>query len=76
MIVFAACQDIRKMSVIKEISCPKCGVKDSIEVFERDNQTIGDSICGQCGFIIPEGVVLELYLKDLEQKPREDSMPK
>ena len=27
MIVFADCQDIRKMAVIKEIDCPKCGAK-------------------------------------------------
>ena len=45
MIVFADCQDIRKMAVIKEIDCPKCGAKNGIEVFERDSQTIGDSVC-------------------------------
>ena len=27
MIAFADCQDIRKMAVIKEIDCPKCGAK-------------------------------------------------
>lgn len=41
--------------------------KDGIEVFERDNQTIGDSVCDQCGFTILEGVVLELYLNDLKK---------
>ena len=67
MIAFADCQDIRKMAVIKEIDCPKCGAKKGIEVFERDNQTIGDSVCDQCGFTIPEGVVLELYLDELKK---------
>ena len=67
MIVFADCQDIRKMTVIKEIDCPKCGAIDGIVVFERDNQTIGDSACDQCGFTIPEGVVLESYLDDLKK---------
>ena len=64
MIVFADCQDIRKMAVIKEIDCPKCGAKDGLE---RDSQTIGDSVCDQCGFTIPEGVVLESYLDELKQ---------
>ena len=63
MIAFADCQDIRKMTVIKEIDCPK----DGIEVFERDGQTIGDSVCDQCGFTIPEGVVPELYLDELKK---------
>lgn len=61
MIAFADCQDIRKMAVIKEINCLKCGAKDGIEVFERDSQPIGDSVCDQCGFTIPEGVTLEFY---------------
>ena len=68
MIAFADCQDIRKMTVIKEIDCPKCGAKDGIEVFERDGQTIGDSVLDQCGIIVPEGVVPELYLEEIEQK--------
>ena len=46
----------------------RCGAKDGIEVFERDGQTIGDSVCDQCGFTIPEGVVPELYLEEIEQK--------
>ena len=45
MIAFADCQDVRKMAVIKEIDCPKCGAKAGIEVFERDNLTIGESVC-------------------------------
>ena len=68
MIAFADCQDIRKMTVIKDIVCPRCGAKDGIEVFERDGQTIGDSVCEQCGFTIPEGVAPELYLKEIEHK--------
>ena len=38
-----------------------------LKVFERDSQTIGDSVCDQCGFTIPEGVVLESYLDELKQ---------
>ena len=68
MIAFADCQDIRKMTVIKDIDCPRCGAKDGIEVFERAGQTIGDSVCAQCGFTIPEGVAPELYLKEIEHK--------
>ncbi|HIZ22252.1 MAG TPA: hypothetical protein IAA21_05570 [Candidatus Blautia faecigallinarum] len=70
MIIFADCQDIRKMAVIKEIDCPKCGAKNGIEVFERDSQTIGDSVCDQCEFTIPEGVVLEVYLDGLYEKDK------
>ena len=55
------------MAVTKEIDCPGCGAKKGIEVFVRDNQTIGDSVCDQCGFTIPEGVVLELYLDELKK---------
>lgn len=65
MIAFADCQDLRKMPVIKEIDCPKCGAKKGIEVIERENHTIGDSVCDRCGYAIPEGVVLELYLEQL-----------
>ncbi len=53
------------MAVIKEIACPECGAGDGIEVFERDGLTVGDSVCCQCGFTIPEGVGLEDYLKNL-----------
>ena len=68
MIEFADCQDIRKMAVIKEIDCPKCGAKGGIEVFERDSLTMGESICDQCGYTIPEGVALEAYLEQLQQE--------
>lgn len=62
MIEFADCQDIRKMIVIKEINCPACGAKSSVEIFERDGLTVGDSSCEACGYTIPEGVRLENYL--------------
>lgn len=68
MIEFADCQDIRKMPIIQEIDCPRCNAADGIEVISRDNLTVGESICDRCGFIIPEGVELELYLKHLKQK--------
>lgn len=55
MIAFADCQDVRKMTVIREINCPVCGARDGIEVFERENQTVGDSVCDKCGYTIPEG---------------------
>ena len=45
--------------MIKEMACPECGAGDGIEVFERDGLTVGDSVCCQCGFTIPEGVGLE-----------------
>ena len=64
MIAFADCQDVRKMTVIREIDCPVCGARDGIEVFERENQTVGDSVCAKCGYTIPEGVVLDLFLED------------
>ena len=57
--------DIR--TVVDGDPCPKCGAKNGIEVFERDNQTVGDSVCDQCGFTIPEGVELELYLDGLKK---------
>ena len=68
MIAFADCQDVRKMAVIKEIDCPECGAKEGIEIFERDNRTLGESVCDQCGFTIPEGVALELYLEERKQE--------
>lgn len=71
MIEFADCQDIRKMAVIEEMDCPRCGAKDGIEVFERDSLTVGESICDQCGYIIPEGVPLQLYLEQLKQGDKE-----
>ena len=71
MIEFADCQDIRKMAVIEEMDCPRCGAKDGIEVFERDSLTVGESICDQCGSTIPEGVPLQLYLEQIKQGDKE-----
>lgn len=68
MSVLAGCWDARNMVGIHEIDCPRCGAKESIEVFDRDNLTISDSICSRCGFTIPEGVVLELYLEQMKKK--------
>lgn len=62
MIQFADCQDVRKMAVIKDVDCPKCGAKESIEVFERNGLTVGDSSCEECGYTISEGVILENHL--------------
>lgn len=53
---------------IHEIDCPRCGKKEGIEVFDRDNLTISDSVCSGCGYTVPEGVVLELYLKQFGKK--------
>lgn len=50
--------------MIKEMACPECGAGDGIEVFERDGLTVGDSVCCQFGFTIPEGIGLEDYLKN------------
>lgn len=66
MIAFADCQDVRRMAVIREIDCPKCGAKDGIEVIERDGRTVGDSVCDFCGYTVPEDTVLELYLEQLK----------
>ena len=64
MIEFSDCQDIRKMTVIKEIDCPECGAKGSIEAFERDGKTIGDCVCEERGCTIPEGISLKNYLAE------------
>ena len=45
------------------LDCPKCG--GVIEVFIRDGQTVGESICDQCGFAIPGDVHLSLYLEEV-----------
>ena len=39
--------------------------KHMIEVFIRDGQTVGESICDQCGFAIPGDVHLSLYLEEV-----------
>ena len=42
------------------MTAPGAGKKEGIEVFDRDNLTISDSVCSGCGYTVPEGVVLEL----------------
>ena len=61
--VLPTCQETRGMTTIEEIDCPKCG--GVIEVFIRDGQTVGESICDQCGFAIPGDVHLSLYLEEV-----------
>ena len=68
MSVLAGCWDLRNMVGIHEIDCPRCGKKEGIEVFDRDNLTISDSVCSGCDYTVPEGVVLELYLKQFGKK--------
>lgn len=63
MAVFAACWDVRNMTSISEIDCPKCGAREGIEVFERDGLTVGESRCEKCGFEIPADVHLEEFQK-------------
>ena len=61
--ILPTCQETRGMTTIEEIDCPKCG--GVIEVFIRDGQTVGESICDQCGFAIPGDVYLSLYLEEV-----------
>ncbi len=63
MSVFADCQDERNKKTIMEIDCPICQEEDALEVFIKDGVTIGESICTSCGYVIPEGVHLEQFLK-------------
>lgn len=65
MSVFADCQDVRNMQTIMEIDCPKCGSQDGIEVFIKDGYTLGDSVCENCGFVVPEGIHLEEFLEEI-----------
>lgn len=60
--ILSGCMEARSMTTIEEIDCPKCG--GSIEVFERDGLTVGESVCGQCGYVIPGEVHLAVYLKE------------
>lgn len=60
---FANCQDIRNMKKILEIDCPKCFEEGGIEVFLKDGETVGDSMCSACGYVIPEGTDLEELLE-------------
>ena len=53
------------MTTIEEIDCPRCG--GVIEVFERDGLTVGDSVCEECGCVIPGDVHLSLYLEEVSK---------
>lgn len=64
MCEFANCQDERNKKRILEIDCPKCYEEGGIEVFLKDGDTIGDSVCSACGYVIPEGTNLEEFLKE------------
>ncbi len=46
------CHDARNMVSIKEMPCPKCGCP--VEVFIKDGRRFIDSVCGKCGFVLPE----------------------
>lgn len=63
--ILSGCQEARGMTTIEEIDCPKCG--GVIEVFERDGLTVGDSVCEQCGCVIPGDVHLSLYLEEVSK---------
>lgn len=58
-IEFADCQDLRNQKQIVELDCPNCHEPGGIEVFLKDCRTIGDSECEACGYILPEGTVLD-----------------
>ena len=60
--ILSGCQEARGMTTIEKIDCPKCG--GMIEVFERDGLTVGDSVCEQCGCVIPGDVHLSKYLEE------------
>ena len=56
---FVNCQDVVNMVGILEVDCPKCGAKGGIELFQRDGRVAEDGICDQCGYVIPEGTMLD-----------------
>ena len=58
MSVLAGCWDLRNMVGIHEIDCPRCGKKEGIEVFDRDNLTISDSVCSGCGYTVQTDVAM------------------
>lgn len=61
MSIFADCQDARNMTTIQEITCPKCQQPGGIEIFLKDGCTVGESICDNCGYKIPDGVNLKEF---------------
>ena len=59
--ILSGCQEARGMTTIEEIDCPRCG--GVIEVFERDGLTVGDSVCEQCGCVIPGTYICPCILR-------------
>ncbi len=53
--ILAGCHYAREMIEIEEIECPKCHKQDGMEMFVKDNITVGDSICDACGYTIDDG---------------------
>ena len=60
-IEFADCQDVRNQKQIMEIECPNCHELDGIEVFLKDEVTVGESECAVCGYILPEGSSVSIH---------------
>ena len=67
MSIFADCQDERNKKTIMEIDCPACREEDGLELFLNDGLTVGESVCDSCGYVVPEGVNLDRFLKDLKK---------
>lgn len=61
---FSDCQEARNMKTIMEITCPKCGEEDGIEIVLKEGATVGESVCARCGYVIPEGTHPELYWEE------------
>ncbi|KIR01858.1 hypothetical protein P261_00672 [Lachnospiraceae bacterium TWA4] len=51
----SACEQARTMKSFEDIDCPKCHAHEAIEAVIMDGLTVGDSICDECGYVIPEG---------------------
>lgn len=52
MNVLDGCHSARNQIKIEEIKCPVCG--NLVEIFIRDQNQIGDSICENCGYVFRE----------------------
>lgn len=64
MAALTDCQEARNMKTIMEIECPKCHEEDGIEVIVKDGATVGESVCAECGYVIPEGTHLEEFSEE------------
>lgn len=62
--IYTDCQDARNMKTIMEITCPKCREEGGIELILKDGATVGESICAECGHVIPEGTHLDQLSKE------------